>query len=111
MRPVPGPVWRRPSPRRTARLLLTDGERGELDGRFLDGLVAAVPEIGRAVAEARAFTAIVREQDQAGFETWLERCRGGPLSGLADGLRRDQAAVEAALALPWSTSPVEGQIN
>ncbi|WP_428833490.1 ATP-binding protein [Methylobacterium ajmalii] len=34
MRPVPGPVWRRPSPRRTARLLLTGSEHGELDGRF-----------------------------------------------------------------------------
>src|SRR3954451_7658967 len=66
MRPVPGPVWRRPSPRRTARFLLTDGERGDLDGRFLDALVAAVPEIGRAVAEVRAFTASVREQHQAG---------------------------------------------
>jgi transposase len=31
--------------------------------------------------------------------------------GLAEGLRRDRAAVEAALALSWSTSPVEGQIN
>ncbi|WP_244538752.1 hypothetical protein [Methylobacterium sp. ap11] len=30
MRPAPGPVWRRPSPRRTARLLLTGGEHGEL---------------------------------------------------------------------------------
>jgi hypothetical protein len=48
MRPAPGPVWRRPSPRRTARLLLTGGERGERDGRFLDALVAAVPEIVRS---------------------------------------------------------------
>jgi hypothetical protein len=111
MRPAPGPVWRRPSPRRTARLLLTGGERGERDGRFLDALVAAVPEIERAIAEVKAFTVIVREQDQAAFGAWLDRCRDGPLSGLAEGLRRDRAAVEAALTLPWSTSPVEGQIN
>ena len=111
IRPAPGPVWRRPSPRRTARLLLTGGERGERDGRFLDALVAAVPEIERAIAEVKAFTVIVREQDQAGFGAWLDRCRDGPLSGLAEGLRRDRAAVEAALTLPWSTSPVEGQIN
>ncbi|BAQ50254.1 MULTISPECIES: hypothetical protein [Methylobacterium] len=72
MRSAPGPVWRRPSPRRTARLLLTGGEHGELDGRFLDALVAAFPEIERALAEVKAFTVIVREQDQAGFGAWLD---------------------------------------
>lgn len=35
----------------------------------------------------------------------------GPLSGLAEGLKRDRAAVEAALALHGITSSVEGQIN
>lgn len=29
----------------------------------------------------------------------------------ADVLQRDAAAVSAALTLPWSTGPVEGQIN
>ncbi|WP_246776056.1 hypothetical protein [Methylobacterium aquaticum] len=74
-RPASNPVWRRPSPRRAARLLLTDGEHGEMDGHFLDALVAAVPEIERALAEVKAFTVIVREQDQAGFGAWLDRCR------------------------------------
>lgn len=110
-RRVSTPVWRRPTPRRAARLFLSDAERAELDERFLAGLAETVPEIGRAVTEARAFAALVREQDRGAFEAWLDRCRDGPLRGLAEGLRRDRAAVEAALALPWSTSPVEGQIN
>jgi hypothetical protein len=38
----------------------------------------------------------VREQDQAGFGAWLDRCRDGPLSGLAEGLRRDRALRQAA---------------
>ncbi|WP_203159554.1 hypothetical protein [Methylobacterium aquaticum] len=46
-----------------------------MDGHFLDALVAAVPEIERALAEVKAFTVIVREQDQAGFGAWLDRCR------------------------------------
>lgn len=29
----------------------------------------------------------------------------------ANGLKRDLAAVRAALSLPWSTGPVEGQIS
>lgn len=31
--------------------------------------------------------------------------------GFAGGLKRDLAAVRAALSLPWSTGPVEGQIS
>jgi len=34
-----------------------------------------------------------------------------PLEEFADSLRRDLAAVQAALDLPWTTSPGEGQIN
>ena len=33
------------------------------------------------------------------------------LAGFAVNLARDQAAVQAALDLPWTTSPVEGQVN
>ena len=34
-----------------------------------------------------------------------------PPPGRRGSLGRDRAAVEAALSLPWSTGPVEGQIN
>jgi transposase len=33
------------------------------------------------------------------------------LARFAAGLRRDFAAISAALKLPWTTSPVEGQIS
>ena len=33
------------------------------------------------------------------------------LRNCAEWLRRDAAAVHAALRLPWSTGPVEGHIN
>jgi transposase len=29
----------------------------------------------------------------------------------ADGIRQDQAAVQAAITEPWSNGPVEGQVN
>lgn len=105
------PAWQRPTARRTARLVLCGDEVAGLDGRFLTKLIDAVPEIGRAVAEARAFADLVRKRDDAGLGPWLERCRDGPLRSLAESLGRDRAAVEAALSLPWSTGPVEGQIN
>ena len=33
------------------------------------------------------------------------------LAGFAASLSRDKDAVQAALDLPWTTSPVEGQVN
>jgi transposase len=108
---VAAPAWSRPTARRTAHLVLCGDEMAGLDGCFLAKLIDPVPEIGRAVSEARAFATLVRERDNAGLGPWLERCRDGPLRSLAASLSRDHAAVEAALSLPWSTSPVEGQIN
>ena len=61
--------------------------------------------------EVRAFSALVRGRDRDAFGPWPGRCRNGPLHGLVEGLQRDLRAVEAALVLPWSTSPVEGQIS
>ena len=108
---VAAPARSRPTACRTAYLFLCGGDVEGLDGCFLARLIEAVPEIGRAVAEARAFAALLRERDPFGLGSWLERCRDGPLRSLAASLSRDRAAVEAALSLPWSTGPVKGQIN
>jgi transposase len=34
-----------------------------------------------------------------------------PFRRFARGLRADMAAVQAAVSLPWSQGPIEGQIN
>lgn len=41
----------------------------------------------------------------------LGAAAGTSLAEFAASLRRDVAAVQAALDLPWTTSPAEGQIN
>lgn len=41
----------------------------------------------------------------------LDAAAATPLASFVAELRKDIAAVQAALDLPWSTSPVEGQIN
>jgi transposase len=56
----------------------------------------------------------VRERHVDALESWLTRAR---MSGIPEvvsfvaGLRRDQAAVAAALTLPFSNGQVEGQVN
>jgi transposase len=88
-------------------MLLSEATLTETDTRFLAALCAD-PAIGRAVDQTRAFVAMVHEKDMARSEPWLARVHGRPLGDFAEGLRRDRAAVEAALRLPWSTGPVEG---
>ena len=41
----------------------------------------------------------------------LTAANATPLADFAAELRRDIGAVQAALDLPWTTSPVEGQIG
>lgn len=68
-------------------------------------------EIARAADAARAFVVMIRNREPAALGPWLAEAADGPLAGFAEGLRRDRAAVEAALTLPWSTGPVEGKIT
>lgn len=107
----PEPLWRRPTPHRAVRALLSDVAGAERDQHFYDALLAVNLEIRRAVNEARAFVALVRARNRTALASWLEQAKGGPLAGFAEGLRRDHAAVDAALVHPWSTGPVEGQIT
>ena len=54
---------------------------------------------------------MVRCRQADRLDGWLAAAKGSALAGFASGLVRDLAAVRAALSLPWSTGPVEGQIS
>ena len=43
--------------------------------------------------------------------SFISAAETGGFKGFAQSLRQDRDAVHAALTLPWSTGPVEGQIN
>ena len=60
---------------------------------------------------AVAFARMVRDKDEGRLDAWLDAAAASGLAPFARGLRQDLPAVRAALVLPWSTSPVEGQIN
>jgi transposase len=71
--------------------------------------------VGGAIAAlTTAFMRLVRERDVDQLEGWLCEVEQSPfaeLRSLATGIRRDEAAVRAALTLPWSQGQVEGQIT
>ena len=109
------PAARRAAPRQVAWWLgrrdeeLTDRQRVSLAA-----LLAARPALVEARTLALELARLVRERDGTALETWLVAAEGSgstALRGFAAGLRRDQAAVQAALDHAWSSGQVEGQIN
>ena len=110
---APGPRrWKPPSLHRLTRLLTTDpGEASGPDRLFRDRLLAQLPDLRAAASAARRLAGLLRKESTGELATVLEEMAGTPLARFAEGLRRDAAAVQNALELPWTTSPVEGQVN
>ena len=105
-------AWKMPSKRRAAWLVVADPETLDApEQRFVEALIATSSELGRIIELARAFSAMVRYQQAERLDCWLAAAKDTALAGFADGLVRDLAAIRAALSLPWSTGPVEGQIS
>lgn len=89
---------------------LTDDDRADLaDAR------RRCPDLDTVADLARGFAALVRHQGSGRqLDTWIDRARhcGYPeLRGFAAGLVSDRDAVVAGLTRPWSSGPVEGQVN
>ena len=109
-------AWPEPSSRRCARLLTAAPDKLDAqEGAFLAHLAEAAPDLTRAGELASRFAALIRgaPDKEAGpaLDTWLADARGTALDAFVRGITRDRNAVLAALVEPWSTGPVEGQIN
>ena len=75
---------------------------------------AGAPALAEGMDLADAFAALVRRQAEKSLTEWLqqaEACAVPELRRFAQGVRRDEAAVQAAVTQPWSNGPVEGQIT
>jgi transposase len=71
----------------------------------------ASPAFGRMYRLTVQFTEMLRKRQVEQLRPWLDAATVSELSelkSLAEGMERDYAAIEAALRLPYSTGPVEG---
>lgn len=71
-------------------------------------------EVQTAYTLVQEFIQMVRQRSATRFEEWLSRTEASGIPELqvfVAGLRRDYAAVVAALSLPYSNGQVEGQVN
>jgi transposase len=109
--PLP-PIWPVPRGYRLARLLMSGTSRLTAeDELFRTKLLEDEPALAAAVAWAQQFNALLRRKINGDLGTILAAAADTMLARFAAGLRRDFAAISASLELPWTTSPVEGQIS
>ncbi len=109
-------AWPEPSSRRCARLLTTAPDTLDAqESAFLAHLAEAAPDLTQAGELAFRFAALIRgapdKKAGSALDTWLADAKGTALDAFARGIKRDHDAVLAAFVEPWSTGPVEGQIN
>jgi transposase len=98
----------------TWRLLKNPADLDASERAYVEVLCQRCPEADRAHSLAQVFGALIRSRDRAALVPWVEQAEHSgvaELRGFATGLRRDWAAVEAALRLPWSNGQTAGQIT
>jgi transposase len=80
----------------------------------LDAIRAPGDELTAALDLADAFADLIRKRSAGTLSGWLTRGEAASdpdLRRFAEGIRRDEAAVQAAVTETWSNGPVEGHVN
>ncbi len=112
----PSPGERRAlSPRQALWLVVRDvDDLTAEEQRARTALLQAQATLATAATLAVRFLTVLRQRDVDALESWLQdaaRSEIAELKRFATSVRRDVAAVAAALTLPWSNGQLEGQIN
>jgi transposase len=109
------PQAKPPSPRQAAMLLARRPEKLQAEEQqLLARLNECCPEIPTLYALTQGFAEVFRSKQKEALQKWLmdaQRINLPEISRFCEGLRRDEAAVTAAVTLPWSNGQVEGQIH
>jgi transposase len=86
----------------------------EDDQAVVQALTACCPEVAATYQVVQDFLTLVRTRRADAFASWLSAAENSAvpeIAGFAAGRRRDDAAVEAAVRLPWRNGQTAGQIN
>jgi transposase len=85
---------------------LAEGER-----QLCQRLLEVVPGLAAAAPAAQRLVRVLQRESTEPLRDVLDTMKATLLDRLGQSLERDVAAVQAALETPWTTSPIEGQIN
>ena len=99
----------------TSWLLSRPGRLGPADQAKLAAIKASCPHLEALASHIRDFAEMMtHRQGLLALEDWLTRVEADDqpqLHSFANGIRRDQEAVTAGLALPYSSAAMEGNVN
>ena len=102
------------SPRHLVWLLLRDPSSLDTQEQQMLAFIRQEPDIEVAYALAQQFGVMVRQRQRDKLDPWITACLASHIPDLetfAAGLQKEYAAIKAALTLPYSNGPVEGQVN
>ena len=109
------PLKRRVSPRHASWLFVKDQQQLTADQRALIERICHTNADWRELYQlGQDFVQMVKQRQARRLDPWLAQAHQSSsveLRGFASGIKRDYAAVKAALSLPWSQGQVEGQIT
>jgi len=104
-----------PAPRTVAWWLLLDEEKLKDEERlFVAEITTSWPVLKTAQGLAREFQRLLRARGESELDEWFKTVAGSGVAefkSFAKGLRRDEAAVRAAMKSEWSNGQTEGQVN
>jgi transposase len=106
---------RPPSPRQLSFDWVRRPEKRTVEAQTrLDKICAASPDLTAALGLADEFKSLIRKPSSETLQDWLIRAEASPcpeVRQFAQGIRRDESAVNAAVTTRWSNGPVESHVN
>jgi transposase len=111
-KPKPAPP---PSPKRLSFDWVRRPEKRTVEAQSrLDKIRGSSPDLTAALDLADDFAALIRQRTTGTLTEWLLRAEVSAcpeVRQFAEGIRRDESAVNAAMTTRWSNGPVEGHVN
>ena len=102
------------SPRHLTWLRLRDPESLNEQEQQKLTFIRQVEALNTTYRLVQRFFRMVQKRHAELLDSWLEECHSSGIPDLqifAEGLKREYAALRAALTFPYTNGPVEGQIN
>jgi transposase len=104
-----------PSPRQLSFDWVRRPEKRTVEAQArLDKIRGTSPDLSAALDLSDEFTALIRKRSTGTLTEWLSRAEVSAcpeVRHFAEGIRRDESAVNAAVTTRWSNGPVEGHVN
>lgn len=98
-----------PSARTIARLMTNGRDKlSKAETMIIAAIENGLPHLVNARELIADFHQMIRTKAISGLEPWLEQAAGSLVASFGNGVRKDEAAVRAAITSPWSNGQTEG---